>query len=413
MGSPPSGGTETPARRKRRDHRIDALRGIALLMMLADHAPQDVLNRFTLRNFGFADAAEIFVLLAGYASWLAYGRLILRGPPDGGWLVGIERILRRCWRLYLFQMIMLLVSVVTIRQWRHFLPVPVDFLEPELAHGHDWIWHVLTLEALPSNLNILPLYIVLLLALPLLVFLWTCSPWLLAGCSAALWLLINSDPTLNLPNWLDPDGWYFNPFAWQFIFTMGMLAAVMAGKRGGNLPGPLWARLAAGAYLVFGALECFPYDVWNLPSLRPIDVIPHADKSDLALWRWVEALAILVLVQSSSTATRLSETRIGQGLAMLGRHSLEVFSLGTILDLFARLVMNNFGAGWAIQILVNLSGFLGVYGLAYWLDGHRRQAALMAGETRAQARAEAEASKASGPDGPSEHGPAETGDANP
>lgn len=395
-------GTDAAPKRKKRDHRIDALRGIALLMMLADHAPQDVLNRFTLRNFGFADAAEIFVLLAGYASWLAYGRLILRGPPTGGWAMGVERIIRRCWRLYLFQMVMLLVSVLTIRQWRHYSPVPVDFLEPELAHGHEWIWRVLSLQALPNNLNILPLYIVLLLAFPVLVFLWKLSPWLLAGASLALWGLVNSDPTLNLPNWLDPDGWYFNPFAWQFIFTLGMLAAIMAGKREGNLPGPLWARVVAGAYLVFGALQCFPYESWNLPSLRPLGDMPPADKSDLAIWRWTDALAILLLVQSSVTATRLSETRVGQALALLGRHSLEVFSFGTILDLFARLVMNSFGDGWIIQILVNVLGFAGVYGVAVWLDRHRRQAALMAGETRKEAREEAKKDRS-----------AEIGDANP
>ena len=57
-----------------RDHRVDALRGAALLMMFVDHIPQNLLNRFTMRNVGFADAAEGSVLLAGYASWLAYGR---------------------------------------------------------------------------------------------------------------------------------------------------------------------------------------------------------------------------------------------------------------------------------------------------------------------------------------------------
>lgn len=379
-----------PQKRKRRDHRIDALRGLALLMMFADHAPQDVLNRFTMRNLGFADAAEIFVLLAGYASWLAYGRLILRAPPNGGWRVGCERILRRCWRLYVFQLFMLLISVVTIRQWRHFWTVPVDFLEPELAYGNGWILHVLTLEGLPNNLNILPLYIVLLLCFPLMLWVWTISPWLLAGISATLWLLANIDPSLNIPNWLDPDGWYFDPLAWQFIFVMGILAAVVAGRRDGNLPGPTWLRFLCGAYLAFGFLECFPYESWGLPSLRPIPEVPHADKSVLAVWRWLEALSILVLVQSSATATRLSETRIGQGLALLGRHSLEIFSLGTILDLFARLVMNSFGDGWAIQILVNVVGLAGVYACAVWLDRHRKQAALMAGESRKEARAEAE-----------------------
>ena len=67
-----------PAVRPPRDGRVDALRGVALLMMFVDHIPQNLLNRFTLRNIGFADAAEIFVLLAGFASMLAYGRVVRR-----------------------------------------------------------------------------------------------------------------------------------------------------------------------------------------------------------------------------------------------------------------------------------------------------------------------------------------------
>ncbi|GAJ28247.1 OpgC family protein [Acidomonas methanolica] len=374
--------------RKKRDHRVDALRGLALLMMLCDHVPQDWLNRLTLRNFGFADAAEIFVMLAGYASWLAYARRIPRPPPDGGWIVVGERILRRCWRLYLFQMLMLFVSIYTIRQWRHYDPVPVDFLEPELAHGSFWFWQVLTLQALPSNLNILPLYIVLLLGIPLMVLLWMGSPKLLLGVSFAIWLVPQFNPAINIPNWLDADGWYFNPLGWQFIFVLGMLASWIATRHGGDLPTPRWLKGLCWAWLLFGVIEHFPYHEWGLPSLAVIPV-PGADKSVLVWPRWMEAMAILLLVQSSARARRFSEMRGGQALALLGRHSLEVFSLGTVLDLFARLAMNSFGDGLGMQVLVNLVGLLGVYGVAFWLERHRREAAFMAGRSRREiARAE-------------------------
>ena len=102
-------------RKHTRDHRVDALRGAALLMMLADHVPDNLINRITIRNFGFADAAEIFVMLAGYASYLAYGRLIDRE----GWSSGIRRILSRCAKLYLYQTAMTLVFVWTVRHWPH------------------------------------------------------------------------------------------------------------------------------------------------------------------------------------------------------------------------------------------------------------------------------------------------------
>src|SRR5262245_62216950 len=57
-----------------RDARIDFFRGLALIFIFIDHIPGNAFANVTLTNFGFADAAEIFVLLAGYAAFLAYRR---------------------------------------------------------------------------------------------------------------------------------------------------------------------------------------------------------------------------------------------------------------------------------------------------------------------------------------------------
>ena len=48
-----------------REPRVDVLRGFALLCIFVDHIPGDDLNTLTPRNFGFSDAAELFVMLAG------------------------------------------------------------------------------------------------------------------------------------------------------------------------------------------------------------------------------------------------------------------------------------------------------------------------------------------------------------
>jgi hypothetical protein len=56
-----------------RDPRIDFLRGLALITIFIDHVPANPFNLLTMRNFGFADAAELFVVLAGISSMLAYG----------------------------------------------------------------------------------------------------------------------------------------------------------------------------------------------------------------------------------------------------------------------------------------------------------------------------------------------------
>lgn len=359
-----------------RDHRIDALRGMALIMMYIDHIPENLLNRFTMRNIGFADAAEVFVLLAGYASWLAYGR---RVPKDGLWKVS-QKILRRCWRLYLFQMGMVIVTLISIYEWRRIWILPPDFLEPELAHGYSVvriIWRLLLLDALPSNLNILPLYIILLLLFPLIYLLMKRHALLALGISGLLWCIINLDPWLNFPNWLDPDGWYFNPLAWQFLFTLGIYASIKAGQYQGNLPVYRSVKWIMVIYLFFSFLEAFPWQYWNLPDLRPFN-LPIPAKSYLSPLRLLDVLAIFYLVQSSNWARRFSENRFGRILALFGRHSLEVFSLSTIFDLWGRLMFASWGGGWLLQAGVNCVGVYLLYLLALYLDKKRTQQKLMA-----------------------------------
>ncbi|MFT9361571.1 MAG: OpgC domain-containing protein [Acetobacter okinawensis] len=360
-----------PPARSRRDHRIDALRGAALLMMFIDHIPQNLLNRFTMRNVGFADAAEVFVLLAGYASWLAYGR----GFTKYGVWPTLQRLFKRCVQLYIGQTIMVMAYVFTVREWRHFTPVSVDYLEPELAHGLDWIWRVMMFDALPSNLNIMPLYLVLLGGFPIFYLLMRIHGSLALLLSGALWMLVNMDPELNFPNWLDPDGWYFNPLAWQFLFALGLTASAQTERRGRD-----FARVPAlvalcWVYLLFSAIQAFPWTLWGLPDLRPLGDALAPSKSWLSPWRLFDVVAIFYLVQSSERARHwAAESWVGQELARVGRHSLEVFVVGTILDLYARLIFSTFGDGWALQVAVNVVGLAMLIGLATWLDRRRNRA---------------------------------------
>src|SRR5262249_49718872 len=65
--------TLSAPRPSKRDRRIDVLRGFALLTIFIDHLTGNFLGTLTLRNFAFCDAAELFVLLAGLSSTMAYG----------------------------------------------------------------------------------------------------------------------------------------------------------------------------------------------------------------------------------------------------------------------------------------------------------------------------------------------------
>ncbi|WP_338330301.1 OpgC domain-containing protein, partial [Commensalibacter sp. Nvir] len=290
-----------------RDHRIDALRGLALIMMYVDHIPEDLLNRFTMRNVGFADAAEIFVLLAGYASWLAYGRKV----NQDGMLKVYKRIVHRCWKIYLYQMGLVLMTLFSIYQWRRFFTLSADFLEPELAHGYGIIrvlWRLIIMEALPSNLNILPLYIVLLMAFPVLIFLMRLRYWLAFFLSFILWLTVNINPGINFPNWLDPDGWFFNPLAWQFLFVIGFYGARWASQHQGSFPAVRSVQIIALIYLIFSFFEAFPWQFWGLNDFRIVS-IPMPEKAYLSPLRLLDVMAIFYLIQSLSVFKKWSENR--------------------------------------------------------------------------------------------------------
>src|SRR5688572_31185978 len=54
-----------------RDIRLDLFRGLALWFIFVDHIPTNVVSWFTVRNYGFSDATEVFVFISGYTAVIA------------------------------------------------------------------------------------------------------------------------------------------------------------------------------------------------------------------------------------------------------------------------------------------------------------------------------------------------------
>src|SRR5579862_9428814 len=79
-----------------RDLRVDFFRGLALMIIFIDHIPENIVALITLRNFGFSDAAEIFIFLSGYSAGYVFG---LRDRRHGFFQATFE-LLRRVWTLY-------------------------------------------------------------------------------------------------------------------------------------------------------------------------------------------------------------------------------------------------------------------------------------------------------------------------
>jgi len=366
------GSAEAPAagRTSTRERRVDVLRGVALLCIFADHMPGNWLNWITLRNFGLSDAAELFVMLSGFASMVAFGRSFQR---DGA-RAGLLRIALRCLRLYIFQIGMLLVMLATVWLWSLHYPLVPAPVAPIIRGGAAGIRRGLTLQAQSSNLNILPLYILLLAVFPAIYAGLRSRPALTMIVSAGVWLAANLVPGFNLTNAMDGNGWFFNPFAWQFLFVIGAVGALLLRRYDGNLPHPLWLRAAAWGYLGFALIAVAPWETWGWFGFHPI-VLDAPDKTVLAPLRLLNVLALAALALSSARFRTLAERPALRLLAVCGRNSLEVFVLATMLAMIFRLVFRTFGVTVTTQVLANGIGLALMIALALVLEHYRRPTA--------------------------------------
>jgi hypothetical protein len=349
-----------------RDPRIDVVRGMALLMIFVDHIPGNALGLGTLRNFGFSDAAELFVFLAGMSAMLAYGKVFER---DGA-LGGLSRVIRRWGRLYVFQVGLFLTTYLVVSLWTmHYRSQP-NFAAPIVDAPICCLMRGLLLQALPSYLDILPLYLVLFAAFPLIYFGLRRNLSLALITSATLWAAANLDPSLNLPNWINHGHWFFNPFAWQFLFTIGAAFALPAATDKGPLRRISWVAWLCVAYLTFAFLESVSWADWNLPDLRPI-ALTMPDKTVLAPLRLLDVLSLVYLALSSDRLRMLAARRVFRPLEICGRHSLEVFAVGSIAALLGRLLFRTYGAGIEIQTAINVVGIAMMCMVALWLEKRR------------------------------------------
>src|SRR3981189_307145 len=66
-----------------RELRLDLFRGMALWLIFVDHLPANILTWFTIRNYGFSDATEIFIFISGYTAAFASGRAIVEAGAVG------------------------------------------------------------------------------------------------------------------------------------------------------------------------------------------------------------------------------------------------------------------------------------------------------------------------------------------
>jgi hypothetical protein len=374
-------GSRDRADSRGRDLRVDFFRGLALIVIFINHVPGNSLSHFTLQAFGFSDAAEVFVLIAGYSAFMAYSGPLQRQ----GLLLGARQVLQRVRDIYAAHLILVAICASVLAIAARYFENPLYFehvnLTPLSYDPLSAIWNVLLLTFQPGYLNILPLYVVLLAWFPVLWWLLQRNPLAALGISVALWA--GARFGLKLPSWPETIGWFFNPFAWQLLFAIGAIAA-LGTRRGWALPRNRWIIATAALYVLGIAIVAAPWvniPGLDLPRVVPLELIPTITKTNLSIWRLTHILAIayLVAVALPPTARWLSGA-MARPMIACGRHGLHIFSLGTVLSFLGFAVMLEGGRSWPYQIAVNGIGVGVLLCTAMWLERRKARRAVVVGQ---------------------------------
>jgi len=353
-----------------RDLRLDLMRGIGQWMVFLDHIPYDIVSWLTLRNYGFSDAAEFFVFIPGYTAGFVYGPAIASGQI----LAATKRLLKRAWHLYVAHIFLFLFFVAQIARAARRFDNPMYGNEYNiflfLEHPDVMIGQTLMLKFKPVDLDVLPLYIVLVLALPaILLGLVKIPRWTLLG-SAVLYVLARYFDW-NLPSF--PGGnWYFNPFAWQLLFVFGTWCGL---NRAAEIAALIRSRAVLILALVWIAFSFLIVMTWHIPVLDAmipkwmIHVIYPIDKSDLDMFRLIHFLALaVVFVRYIPRDWPALRSNLLRPLVLVGQHSLPIFCLGVFLSFAAHWFLVQIEGDIAAQILVSVAGMAAMVGVAWVLD---------------------------------------------
>jgi hypothetical protein len=292
---------------------------------------------------------------------------------ESGFMVATARIMRRVWQIYLAHVFLFTVFLAEI----YFLATRVEstFYTEEMGvveffkQPGETLVQALLLRFRPLNMDVLPLYIVLMFFLPVILWLIKLKADIALAMSVALYA-IAWQFDLHLSAY--PNGfWSFNPFAWQLLFVFGAWCALGGARRMSRIlssPITLWLSIA---YLL--AAFCVTL-TWYFPQLD--HVLPRRieqwiypiDKTDLDVLRFAHFLALAAItVRVVPKGWPGLNSPWLRPMILCGRHSLEIFCLGVFLAFAGYFLLAEISGGIALHFLVAAIGIL-IMSAAAWLS---------------------------------------------
>jgi hypothetical protein len=356
----------------RQANAVDFWRGIALITIFINHVPGIYYARFTHANYSLSDSADLFVFLAGWSL-----RLLVGSPskaPRANWYL-VLRLGGRAVELYAAQILITMIAIAMLAATATVLDNPLllewhnaaaVFYDPILTHiGLATLTHHL------GYFDILPLYVVLMAVAPIFAIIDRYAPNWLLPISLALYLVTLIVP-IPLPTWPVEGQWFFNPLAWQLVFVLGFVMAREDGVGGfvrRHIVAIRWLSVpivAASAYIVWNRL-------WPDPTLMPQPrLLFIADKTYATPMRLIQFLALIALFSVTYPYIKRWASRLVEFCSMLGRHSLIVFCVGSLLSLAGQITRFVYRGDIVVDTVVVILG-ISIMAFSAWLPEWREQ----------------------------------------
>lgn len=194
---------------------LDTLRGLMLVLLAFDHYGGAIRN-VTYEPLGFVSAAEGFIFLAGLMLGLLYVKKMAATPR-----LVTEKLLGRTFKIYLTYVAVSLIFLVTVSVSPWYAAAWQDLLPLGFRADLTTVARTLLVVHQTDFLGILPLYVMLFLAAPLLLRLFA------RGHARAV-LIVST--LLYLVQPLGPDAFFdtlfadtlYNVFTWNILFVFGI-----------------------------------------------------------------------------------------------------------------------------------------------------------------------------------------------
>lgn len=352
---------------------VDFWRGFALLSIFINHVPGIFYERFTHRNYSISDSAELFVFLAGWSLRHVVGRPEDPTPTSRLML----RLGGRAFTLYVAHIFIVMIAIAMLATAARLMRNPLllewhnaaaVFTDPVSAHiGIVLLSHQL------GYFDILPLYVVLLLLAPLIALVHRSAPNMLVPVSLAVYLAAQI-LKITVPTWPTEGQWFFNPLCWQLVFVLGF---AMSRERG---PGG-WVRANIGrirlvavpllAVLTLMVLFRWMPDPTRMPEPKLLFINGKTFATPI---RVIQFLALIAVLSAAYPAIARALPRLVELLSLLGRNSLHVFCVGSLLSLGAQILRFYFRGGLVVDTVLVATGLLIMGGIAWLLEWRERGA---------------------------------------